>query len=79
MRKTGKSSVKSFKRIEQFLDRNRVFVLRIARVYIAFFTLPQIDISNMDVRKCLECVDKAQQSNAQLQDFSLKALKYTCM
>lgn len=25
-----------------------------------FFMLPQINISNMDVRKCLECVDKAQ-------------------
>lgn len=38
MRKTGKSSVKSFKRTVQSLDRNFIFILRIARyVHIAFF------------------------------------------
>lgn len=61
MRKAGKSSVKSFKRIVKSLDSNSVVVLVTRYVHIAFFfTLPQINISNMDVRKCLECVDEAE-------------------
>lgn len=81
MRKAGKNNLKSFHHIEQSLYYDLDLTLKIAHyVCIIFsFTLPQINISNMDVRKCSECVDEAQQSNAQLQDLYLEALKCTCM
>lgn len=80
MRKARKNSLQPFRHIVQSLNNTSKLTRKIAcYAYIISFMLPQMNISNMDVRKYWKWIDKVLHSHTWLQNIRVEALKYTSM